>query len=90
VASPSVITVGAGLASLIAARALQQRGCPGAVLAAREQVGGRVGTLCDGFCSIVGEAGGEFSDADRIDLNSAGGMFITFALFDLPAGNPIR
>jgi monoamine oxidase len=52
-----VVVLGAGLAGLSAARALQQKGASITVVEARDRVGGRVWTLRDGF------AGGQHAEA---------------------------
>jgi monoamine oxidase len=70
VATPSIIIVGAGLAGLVAARTLQQRGCVVTVFEARERIGGRVWTRRDGFGGMHGEAGGELIDADQKEIRN--------------------
>ena len=67
-ATPSIIIVGSGLAGLVAARALQRRGCVVTVVEARERIGGRVWTRRDGFGGMYGEAGGELIDADQKEI----------------------
>lgn len=58
-----VIVIGAGLAGLVAARELSQRGARPHVLEARARPGGRVWTLRDrAFANEPIEAGGEFID----------------------------
>lgn len=69
-ATPSIIIVGAGLAGLVAARTLQQRGCVVTVFEARERIGGRVWTRRDGFGGMHGEAGGELIDADQKEIRN--------------------
>ena len=62
--------MGAGLAGLVAARTLQQRGCVVTVFEARERIGGRVWTRRDGFGGMHGEAGGELIDADQKEIRN--------------------
>jgi monoamine oxidase len=67
-AGPSVIIIGAGLAGLAAAHALEGRGARVVVLEARDRVGGRVLTLRNGLGGLHGEAGGEFIDDDQEEI----------------------
>ena len=64
----SVVIVGAGLAGLAAARALERRGCAVTVFEARSRVGGRVWTLRDGFGRMHAEAGGELIDEEQQEI----------------------
>jgi monoamine oxidase len=75
VAAPSVIIIGAGLAGLAAAHALEQRGARVVVLDARDRVGGRVLTLRDGLGGLHGEAGGEFIDDDQEEIRKLSRQF---------------
>lgn len=69
-ATPSIIIVSAGLAGLVAARTLQQRGCVVTVFEARERIGGHVWTRRDGIGGMHGEAGGELIDADQKEIRN--------------------
>ncbi|MDA0267626.1 MAG: flavin monoamine oxidase family protein [Cyanobacteria bacterium] len=62
-----VVVIGAGLAGLVAAHELQQRGWRVTVLEARDRVGGRVVTLRAPFKqSQHAEGGGEYIDSLRV------------------------
>jgi phytoene dehydrogenase-like protein len=72
-----VVIIGAGLAGLTAARALQKRGIESVVLEASDRIGGRVSTdVVDGFRIDRGfqvhlpayPEAGEWIDPDRLDL----------------------
>ena len=62
----SVLVAGAGMAGLVAARALERRGATVTVIEARDRVGGRVWTIRDGFTDGQhAEAGGELIESDH-------------------------
>lgn len=62
----SVLVAGAGMAGLVAARALERRGASVTVVEARERVGGRVWTIRDGFThNQHAEAGADLIDAEH-------------------------
>jgi monoamine oxidase len=68
VSRPSVLIVGAGLAGLAAARALERRACRVTVIEARDRVGGRVWTWRDGFGGMHAEAGGDLIDDEQEEI----------------------
>jgi monoamine oxidase len=62
----TILVVGAGLAGLAAARALERRGLAARVIEARDRVGGRVWTIRDGFAAgQFAEAGADLIEADH-------------------------
>jgi monoamine oxidase len=66
-----VIVIGAGLAGLVAARDLAQRGADVHVLEARKRLGGRVWTVTDkDFSDTPLELGGEFIDGEHADIRA--------------------
>jgi len=75
VGTTSIVIVGAGLAGLVAARELEQRGCRVAVFEARDRIGGRVWTLREGFRGMRGEAGGDLIDEDQEEIRKLAAEF---------------
>lgn len=72
----SVLVAGAGLAGLVAASDLSQRGAQVVIIEARSRPGGRVWTVRDGFAARQhAEAGGDLIDEGQTDIRDLAGRF---------------
>jgi len=72
----SVLVAGAGLAGLVAASDLSQRGAQVVIIEARSRPGGRVWTVRDGFAARQhAEAGGDLIDEGQTEIRDLAGRF---------------